>query len=249
MTNSPVSQKLLMSFWLGFSARLLSLLLSLVCIQSLSSLDGAHQRHPTDFHSEDQEHPLLDHADFPRALTSPAHISRKGLNHCHTVAINNWGFANATLPSNITHISSYTTTTPPPKLETPQLVTRKPDPDPDLTLVCDQVAGFQYARSSAFAATRPLRLLPNRTYVFSITSSTNIRSIVGWRDTHRIVARALVHSTKATIQFSLAEPADVYFTILWHVIVDFSATGQLGLMNPTPVGEVALFVVPGFAAL
>ena len=250
MTKSTVFQKHFMPLHLSLTIHLYSLLLSLTCIQSLSFLSDTIQRHPTDLLSEDQDHTLVNHEISPPAQSTPAYASRMDLGHCRTFAVNNWGFANPRLPNNIAHLSSNASTAIASKLETPHLATRQSDPDPDLTMVCNQIAGFAYARSGTFACTQPLHLLPNRTYIFSITSSTNIRSIVCWRKFHNIVTRKFIHSTKAMLQFQLEESADVYFTIIWNFVgTAFLDTGYIGLQDPTPAGEVALFVVPGFAAL
>ena len=247
MTKSTVFQKHFLLLHHSSPIHLLLPLLSLVCVRSLSLFDGAIQRH-SDLQSEHQHHTLVNHAVHPRPDLPLARTSPVDLNRCHPLDVHSWGFTDPLLASNNTQPSSNTTNTPIFGVENPQLVPRHPTPDP--TLVCNQIAGFQYARHGTFAATKPLLLQPNRQYIFSITSSTNIRSIFCWRNTYNIVARQFVHSTMATIRFQLEESTEVHFTIVWNYVGStYFGNGLIGLVDPAPVGEVALFIVPGFAAL
>ena len=230
--------------------RWLSLLFSLISVQSLMFPNRAIKLHTASFLSEYEEHALVRHEDRPQSQPLPAHVSGMDFSHCHTLSVDNWGFANSIPLRNMTRNSSYASTVSPPNLQTPHLSTRQPDLDPDPSVICNQIAGFTYAGHAIFASTQPLFLLPNRTYVFSMTSSTDIRSIICWSNVYNLVAHEIVHSTKATLQFRLEEPAEVYFTIMWQFAGNsFLGIWPLGLEDPAPAGEVALFVVPGFAPL
>ena len=229
--------------------RLVILLSLLIFTQALPSLHDNEQSPPARAVLGKQMHTPIARQTPIKSRSQLANRPGLELERCHVLANNNWYLINAVPPHSSYPSSVNISANPLPHIESFHLGRREPDPPS----ICSQIAGFRFAISSSFASTQPLHLLPSRTYVFSISSSVPIRSIICWRRGTDIIARkGPMNSTRATLRFSLQESAEVHFSIIWNSNNGWINLGTglfMPLAEPQPTGEVALFVVPGFAGL
>ena len=228
----------------GLVFRLAVLVRSLSLAQATPQFRNANQTSSADFGKSD--HAVMAHQSSTVSESQATYQARHSLEQCHVLARDKQHFIN-TIPAPNNDSSSFrTSATPLLNVENQNLSKRTPDP----SLICVQIASFHFAISGSFASTQPLRLFPNRTYIFSIDSSAIIRSIICWRNRNIFVAQeGPIFSTRATLDFTLEEPSDVHFTIIWNLLGRFNISPGFSIppLEPDPVGEVGLFSVPRFA--